>query len=90
MKSVALYSLMLRTGAEHLTKWRPERISVDIARQCIRRGRRSNATVNVYETTDREGTALHVAYVHYGPELYDGADFVTDIYEMPTAALTAL
>ncbi|WP_405530370.1 hypothetical protein OG592_21005 [Streptomyces avidinii] len=90
MRPVTLYSLLRRTGESRTTRWRPECISLYIALQCIRRGRRSTATVSVYETTDREGTALHVAHVHYGPERFDGADFVTDIYEIPTAVLTDL
>ncbi|MFD6229876.1 hypothetical protein ACFWFZ_23820 [Streptomyces sp. NPDC060232] len=90
MRPVTLYSLMRRTGETRTLRWRPEAVSTDTARRLIRRGRRSTAIVNVYETTDREGTALHIAHVHFGSELYDGADFVTDIYEIPTEALTTL
>ncbi|MFE3578915.1 hypothetical protein [Streptomyces vinaceus] len=90
MRPVTLYSLMHRTGETRTAQWRPERLSTHTARSCIRRGRRNAATVNVYETTDRQGTALHVAYVHHGSDLYEGVDFVTDIYEIPTAALTEL
>ncbi|MEU6755416.1 hypothetical protein [Streptomyces sp. NPDC046685] len=90
MRPVTLYSLLRRTGQSHTARWRPEAISADTARRLIRRGRRSKAAISLYETTDRQGVALHVAHVHFGPELYDGADFVTDIYEIPTAALTDL
>ncbi|MFB7056891.1 hypothetical protein ACFCXT_27685 [Streptomyces vinaceus] len=90
MRPVTLYSLLRRTGQPHTQRWRPEALSTDTARRLIRCGRRSTATVHVYETTDRAGTPLHIAHVHFGPELYDGADFVTDIYEIPAGALTSL
>ncbi|WP_371644037.1 hypothetical protein OG974_20835 [Streptomyces sp. NBC_00597] len=90
MPPVTLHTLMSRTGQTHTVRWRPERVTASTARQLIRRGRRANAAVHVYETTDRAGTALHIAHVHFGPELYDGVDFVTDIYEIPTEALTSL
>ncbi|RSS79492.1 hypothetical protein [Streptomyces sp. WAC06614] len=90
MRPVTVYSLALRTGESRIIRWRPEAITTFTARQCIRRGRRNDATVSVYETCDRNGVALHVAHVHYGPGHYSGADFVTDIYEIPTAALTDL
>ncbi|WP_412076720.1 hypothetical protein ACLF6K_15870 [Streptomyces xanthophaeus] len=90
MQPVTLHTLMRHTGQARTVKWRPEHLSVDTARRLIRRGRRGNAAVRVYATTDRDGTPLHVAYVHFGPGLYDNVDAVTDIYEIPTEALTAL
>ncbi|MCX5273753.1 hypothetical protein [Streptomyces virginiae] len=90
MRPVTLHTLMHHTGQARTVKWRPERLSTDTARRLIRRGRRNNAAVRVYATTDRDGTPMHVAYVEFGPGLYDNVDAVTDIYEIPTEALTSL
>jgi hypothetical protein len=46
--------------------------------------------VNVYTTTDRTGTPLIVAYVHYRPGYYDGIADFADLYEIPLDALTDL
>lgn len=46
--------------------------------------------VNVYETTDRTGAGLILAYVHYQPGTYDGVNDFADLYEIPTEALTDL
>lgn len=46
--------------------------------------------VNVYETTDRDGAGLIVAYVHYQPGTYDDVSDYFDLYEIPTQALTDL
>ncbi|MFE9931800.1 hypothetical protein [Streptomyces sp. NPDC005533] len=90
MRPVSLHTLMRRTGQTSPVCWRPEQLTTTTARQLIRRGRRANAAVHIYETTDRDGTALHIAYVQFGPGLYDNVDSVTDIYEIPTEALTSL
>lgn len=66
------------------------RISIRDARAGINTARRSQANVHVYETTDRDGTPTHIAYAHHGPGTWDNVDHATEIYEIPTAALTAL
>lgn len=66
----------------------PERISVHTARNSISGNRRSADAVHVYETSDRDGTRMHVAAVHFGPGRWSNVDDVTVIYEIPTAALT--
>ncbi|MEU9498732.1 hypothetical protein [Streptomyces sp. NPDC048196] len=90
MRPVTFHSLVRYTDSNSTAHWRPERMTVDTARRHIRRGRHCAATVHVYETTDRGGSSFHVAYVHFGPGRWDNADFVTDIYEIPTEALTEL
>ncbi|MDT0347541.1 hypothetical protein [Streptomyces litchfieldiae] len=65
-------------------------ISIRDARAGINAARKYKADVQVHETTDRDGTPLHVAYAHYGPGTWDNAAFSTEIYEIPTAALTDL
>jgi hypothetical protein len=66
------------------------RISIRDARSGINAARRSKADVHVYETVDRDGTPMHVAYAHYGPGTWDNVAYSTEIYEIPTAALTDL
>ncbi|WP_327168807.1 hypothetical protein [Streptomyces subrutilus] len=90
MRPVTFHTLVRYRGNEFTSRWCPEQLSVDTARRCIGRGRRAAATVHVYETTDRDGHSLHVAYLHFGPGIWDNADFLTDIYEIPTEALTSL
>ncbi|MEU4727138.1 hypothetical protein [Streptomyces sp. NPDC023588] len=90
MRPATLHTLMRHTGRTDTVRWRPERLTTSTARQLIRRGRRANAAVHIYETTDRDGTPIHIAHVQFGPGLYDNVESVTDIYEIPTAALTAL
>ncbi|MCT9087333.1 hypothetical protein N4G70_00440 [Streptomyces sp. ASQP_92] len=73
--------------------YRPEPISLDAARSGIRRARASRDAVdavNVYATTDRDGTALHVAYIHHTPGRWSNVSEVIDVYEIPTDALTDL
>ncbi|MFD6873192.1 MULTISPECIES: hypothetical protein [unclassified Streptomyces] len=89
MRSSTLYSLMRRNGETQVIKWQPEPVSVDTVWRLLKRYRRANAAVSVHETTDRQGTPLHVVHVHHGP-IYDATDFCTDIFEIPTAALTDL
>ncbi|NEA59501.1 hypothetical protein G3I60_36410 [Streptomyces sp. SID13666] len=88
MRPVTFNSLVRYTGSNRTGHWRPERMTVDTALQCIRRGRRGAATVHVYETTDRDGNSVHLAYVHFGTGRWSNAEFVTDIYEIPSVALT--
>ena len=59
-------------------------------RRCVNSARRMPTDVHVYETTDRDGIALHVAHVHYHPGYWSDRDNVTEIYEIPTRALTDL
>lgn len=66
----------------------PERISVHTARNAISGNRRRADAVHVYETTDRDGTLIHIAHVYFGPGHWSNADHVTVIYEIPTEALT--
>jgi hypothetical protein len=67
-----------------------KQISVNAARTRIRDNRAVADEVRVYETTDRNGTGLHIAYVHYGPGIWATADDVTYVFEIPTEALTSL
>ncbi|MFE2758503.1 hypothetical protein [Streptomyces halstedii] len=90
MHPVTLNSLVHYTRENRTGYLRPERITVDTARRCIRRGRKSADAVHVYETTDRDGNGVHVAHVHFGPGHWGNVHFVTDIYEIPTQALTDL
>ncbi|MDX3077309.1 hypothetical protein [Streptomyces sp. MI02-7b] len=46
--------------------------------------------VHVYATSDRDGTPLHIGYVHYTPGYWTGVTDVIDVYEIPTDALTDL
>ena len=71
--------------------YRPEYISADTARRLIRRARTNRTgveAVHVYECTDRDGNALHIAYVCYAPDHWSNVTGVIDVYEIPTAALT--
>ncbi|MEU7163855.1 hypothetical protein AB0A70_04315 [Streptomyces morookaense] len=73
--------------------YRGEPISLYTALSGIRKARKSPKavdTVNVYTCTDRTGTALHIAYVHFTPGHWDNVNDVIDVYEIPTAALTDL
>ncbi|MBF6046410.1 hypothetical protein GO001_14440 [Streptomyces sp. NRRL B-1677] len=75
--------------------FRPERISLYAALNGIRAARKNTKavdTVNVYAFTDRTGTALHVAYIHYTPGHWGVTDVddVTAVYEIPTDTLTDL
>ncbi|MFE0275698.1 hypothetical protein ACFWZY_26905 [Streptomyces sp. NPDC058992] len=90
MRPVLLHTPMRRTGVTRTVAYRPKRLTVDTARQVIRRARRSAAVVRVNETTDREGSSVHVAHVRFGPGRWSDVDSVTDIYEIPTQALTDL
>lgn len=59
--------------------------------RAARRNRyRAFDAVNVYDTTDRTGAGLIVAYVHYQPGTFDGVTDFADLYEIPTEALTDL
>ncbi|MFF4736336.1 hypothetical protein ACFY2W_10645 [Streptomyces sp. NPDC001262] len=72
---------------------RGERISLYTALSAIRKARKSLRTVdtvNVYTCTGRDGTALHIAYIHYAPGQWTDIDDVIDVIEIPTAALTDL
>ncbi|QCX79107.1 hypothetical protein C9F11_27525 [Streptomyces sp. YIM 121038] len=90
MRPVTLHTIIRHTGQNRAVVCRPERLSADTARACIRRGRRGRANVRVFETTDRTGTAVHIVHIHFGPGRWRDIDAVTDIYEVPTAALTAV
>ncbi|UUN28577.1 hypothetical protein [Streptomyces sp. FIT100] len=90
MRPVLLHTLMRRTDDTRTVAYRPERLRVDTARQIIRRARRSAAVVRVFETTDRDGNNVHVAHVQFGRDRWRDVDSVTDIYEIPTKALTDL
>ncbi|MFB7410982.1 hypothetical protein ACFCZ2_27760 [Streptomyces sp. NPDC056202] len=87
MRPATLYRLSRRSDADHTGRWRPERVTVHTARVSISGARKTADTVHVYETTDRDGTSLHVAHVHYGPGHWDNGAFMTEIYEIPTTAL---
>ncbi|WP_405728895.1 hypothetical protein OG607_27420 [Streptomyces sp. NBC_01537] len=68
-------------------------LSVRDARSALIGGRRiEGAAVLVYETTDRQGTALHVGYVRIPADFYTWAGQPahddTTVFEIPTAALT--
>ncbi|MEU6405548.1 hypothetical protein [Streptomyces sp. NPDC046985] len=76
---------------------RPEhgrRLTAHQAAACIRSARKQTgkavAAVHVYATADRDGTALHIGYVHYTPGHWSGVDDAADVYEIPTDALTDL
>ncbi|MGW7691016.1 hypothetical protein ACWGMA_19425 [Streptomyces asiaticus] len=88
--SATQHTLVRYTGKPHTLTCRPERLTVHTARACVSRGRRTAEAVHVYETTDRDGTRFHVVHVYFGSGHWTGVDFVTDIYEIPTEALTAL
>ncbi|MER6782719.1 MULTISPECIES: hypothetical protein [unclassified Streptomyces] len=88
-RTATYYSLMRRTGETRVIRWRPELVSVDTVWRLIKRYRRANAAVSVHETTDRDGVPLHVVHVEHGP-IYEATDCCTDIFEIPTAALTDL
>ncbi|ARF56626.1 hypothetical protein [Streptomyces gilvosporeus] len=64
-------------------------IGVGAARSAIRKSRPS-ADVHIYVTTDRDGTTFHVVHVHFRPGFWTDVEDVTDIYEIPTEALTEL
>ncbi|MFE0137758.1 hypothetical protein ACFWY6_40305 [Streptomyces sp. NPDC059037] len=74
------------TGGRRMTTYQ--------ATTSIRSSRRQPPTtvdaVHVYATTDRVGTALHVAYIHYTPGFWSNVDDVIDVYEIPTDTLTDL
>ncbi|MGW7138787.1 hypothetical protein [Streptomyces xanthophaeus] len=73
--------------------YRPEPISLIAALSGIRNARKSPKavdTVNVYAFTSRDGTPLHVAYIHHARGRWTGVNDVIDVYEIPTAALTDL
>ncbi|RMI39753.1 hypothetical protein [Streptomyces triticirhizae] len=66
-------------------------ISIREARAEISRARRCRtATVQVHETTDRDGKAMHIAHVMFEPGTWDDTPQVTDIFEIPTEAFTTL
>ncbi|MBV1947052.1 hypothetical protein [Streptomyces sp. BV129] len=76
---------------------RPERgrrLTAHLAAASIRRARNQSGkvvdAVHVYATTDRDGTPLHIGYVHYTPGYWSGVSDVIDVYEIPTDALTDL
>ncbi|MER0446594.1 hypothetical protein ABR738_18850 [Streptomyces sp. Edi4] len=72
---------------------RPEPISLYAALTGIRKARKSPTTVdavNVYAFTDRNGTPLHVAYIHHTPGRWSNVAEVIDVYEIPTDLLTDL
>ncbi|MFK0104764.1 hypothetical protein [Streptomyces sp. NPDC091217] len=76
---------------------RPEfgrHLTAHAAARCIRGARRMPATavdaVHVYATTDRDGTPLHIGYVHYTPGYYTDVTDVIDVFEIPTHDLTDL
>lgn len=70
------------------------RLTAPQAAASIRRARRQPGkvvdAVHVYATTDRDGTSLHIGYVHYTPGYWTGVTDVIDVYEIPTDALTDL
>ncbi|MFJ2185931.1 hypothetical protein ACIOJG_35600 [Streptomyces anulatus] len=71
----------------------PEPIALHAALSGIRKARKSPKAVdavNVYAFTSRDGSALHVAYVHYTRGHWSNVDDVFDVYEIPTNALTDL
>ena len=90
MRPVIFSSIVHYTHVSRASHWRPESMTVDTARSRVRRARRNADAVCIYETTDRDGNGVHVVHVHFGPGFWDNAHFVTDIYEIPTAALLAL
>ncbi|WP_327431745.1 hypothetical protein [Streptomyces sp. NBC_01236] len=70
------------------------RLAAHEAAAAIRRDRKQPGkvvdTVHVYATTDRDGTPLHVGYVHYAPGYWSRVADVINVYEIPTDALTDL
>ncbi|MFE7596924.1 hypothetical protein [Streptomyces sp. NPDC057494] len=90
MRPVTLHRLSRRSDADRTGHWRPVRLTVHTARVSISAARKTADTVHVFETTDRDGISLHVAHVHLGPEHWSNGGFVTEIYVIPTAALTDL
>ncbi|MGP3985104.1 hypothetical protein [Streptomyces sp. KR80] len=58
--------------------------------RAARKNRKAVDTVNVYTCTDRNGTALHIAYIHYAPGYWTGVNDVIGVYEIPTDALADL
>jgi hypothetical protein len=46
--------------------------------------------VNVYQTTDRTGAPVIVAYIHYQPGTWDNVTDYAHVFEIPTNALTDL
>lgn len=62
-------------------------LTVTQAQAEIRRHRRRADAIHAYPTTDRDGTDMHVVYVHYGPTHWDNVLTLADIYEIPTQAL---
>ncbi|KUN28844.1 hypothetical protein AQJ23_07935 [Streptomyces antibioticus] len=92
MTTTTKHAATLHTRTDGRT-YRPEHLSTDTARRLIRRARANRtgvAAVHVYECTDRDGNALHIAYVHYAPDHWSNVTDGIDIYEIPTAALTDL
>ncbi|MFE4656768.1 hypothetical protein ACFRFJ_08740 [Streptomyces hydrogenans] len=88
MRPVTLYRLARRSDADRTGHYRPERLTVHTARGCISAARKGVETVHVYETTDRDGNSLHIAHVHNSFRYWNNGAFITEIYEIPTAALT--
>ncbi|GAB2891774.1 hypothetical protein [Streptomyces mayteni] len=68
----------------------PRTISVHSARAEIRYARREGATVHIHETTSHGGVQMHVAHAHFPAGTWDDSTEMVHIYEIPTAALTAL
>jgi len=70
------------------------RLTAHEAAAAIRRERKQPRkvvdAVHVYATTDRDGTPLHIGYVHYTPGYWSRVADVINVYEIPTAALTDL
>ncbi|KJY29954.1 MULTISPECIES: hypothetical protein [Streptomyces] len=89
MRPVTVTTFVQYASKPGTDRWH-EPISVDVARQCLRRARRSGDTVEIRQTTARDGSSVHVAHVHIGPGRWRDVDSVTDIYEIPTDALTDL
>ncbi|MEU9719068.1 hypothetical protein [Streptomyces sp. NPDC047976] len=90
MRPAMVTTLVQYTGKPAIARWRPEPISIDVTRQCLRRARRNRDAVAVHQTTARDGSSVHVVHVHIGPGRWHDVDYVTDIYEIPTDALTDL
>ncbi|WP_024760164.1 hypothetical protein [Streptomyces exfoliatus] len=90
MRPVILSSLVRYAGRDRISRWRPEPISVDVAWRCIRQAYKAADAVQVHVTTDRDGNSFHVVHVCYGPGHWDKVRLVTDIYEIPSDALTDL
>jgi hypothetical protein len=59
-------------------------------RAARRNPRKLFQAVNVYDTTDRTGVPIIVAYVHYQPGAWDNVTDYAHVYEIPTRALTDL